>query len=83
MVVADRIDENEAAFPAKTRQDKAWRAMFHRKEPYSATLFRIVFDMKAFQLYELLKPEFAQCDSLPRILPTGPSKILTSVSTAF
>ena len=54
--------------------------MFHRVKPWTAILLRIIFDMIAFQLYELLKSKFAQCNSLPRVLPTGPSKILKSVN---
>ena len=43
-------------------------------------LFRIIFDVVAFEFDKLIKPESAQRLTFSRILPSGPSKVLPPVS---
>ena len=46
--------------------------------PYRVgTSFGVVLDVIALELDELIESEFAKGDSAARVLPTGPSKILT------
>ena len=63
--------EIELHSPAKSILVASYVPSYH-----ALMLFWIVFDVEAFQLYELIEPKFTEGDTLSRVLPARPSKIL-------
>lgn len=52
-------------------------------KPLSLLLIWVMFDMEAFQPHKLLETEPAQRDTLARVLPTRPRKVLLRVSATL
>lgn len=74
LIVADSAQEYKTWSPFVANR------LLDTPKPLSLLLIWVMLDMEAFQPHKLLEPEFAQRDTLARVLPTRPRKVLLRIS---